>query len=120
MSNVFRFTAFLALSLLFPCAASERASGQQEVSIKVKTELVQLRAVVTDRRGQLIDNLSKADFVLLEDGKPQDVSFFSLERVGAEAFPQQAPAHRQLQRTRPGRPLTPPGARSLPDRWSCW
>ncbi len=91
ISNVFGLTVLLALSLLFPRAPWQRITDQQEFTVRVKTELVQLRAVVTDRRGQPVDNLSKADFLLLEDGKPQDISLFSLERIMTEASPQPTP-----------------------------
>jgi VWFA-related protein len=80
----------LVLSIL-PCAVIRGTSNQQEINIRVKTELIQLRAVVTNRQGQLVDNLSKEDFVLLEDGRPQSIGFFSLERVGSEARSQQKP-----------------------------
>jgi VWFA-related protein len=33
--------------------------------------------VVTDRRGNYVSNLKKEDFVILEDGVPQEVSYFS-------------------------------------------
>jgi len=33
--------------------------------------------VVTDRRGNYVANLKKDDFIILEDGVPQDVSYFS-------------------------------------------
>lgn len=38
---------------------------------------VVLPVVVTDRRGNYISNLKKGDFVITEDGVPQDVSYFS-------------------------------------------
>lgn len=59
----------LILSVL-PSAAIRGTSSRQEINIRVKTELIQLRAVVTDRQGQLVDHLSKEDFVLLDDGRP--------------------------------------------------
>lgn len=49
--------------------------------IRVKTDLVQLRAVVTDKSGKPVANLSQDDFEVLENGKPQSLSFFSLERI---------------------------------------
>jgi Ca-activated chloride channel family protein len=33
--------------------------------------------VVTDRRGNYISNLEKEDFILMEDGVPQDINYFS-------------------------------------------
>ena len=74
----------LVLSMLASAAPGQQES-QQEINIKVKTELIQLRAVVTNRQGQLVDNLSKEDFVLLEDGQPQAIGLFSVERIGSDA-----------------------------------
>jgi VWFA-related protein len=75
----------LFVSAFAPTGHSEK---QQEINIRVKTELIQLRAVVTNRQGQPIDNLSKEDFVLLEDGQPQAIGLFSVERIEIEARPQ--------------------------------
>src|SRR5204863_4215171 len=60
--------------------------------IRVDTNLVQLRTVVTDRNGRAVDNLPQDDFEVLENGRPQKISFFSLERVGGTTgSPQQRP-----------------------------
>ena len=53
----------------------------QDQPIRVKTELIDLRAVVTDKKGQPITDLRKEDFELTENGKPQDVSFFSVVKI---------------------------------------
>jgi VWFA-related protein len=57
----------------------EKQSGRP---VKLKADLVQLRAVITDRTGKVIDNLSKDDFQVMENGAPQQISFFSIDRVG--------------------------------------
>ncbi len=54
----------------------------QEPVLKLKTELVNVRAVVTDKTGAVVENLKKEDFEVLENDRPQQVSFFSLERTG--------------------------------------
>jgi len=53
----------------------------QDQPIRLKTELIDLRAVVTNKRGQPITDLKKEDFELLENGKPQEVSFFSIVKI---------------------------------------
>src|SRR5262245_13304967 len=58
-------------------------SGDQDAQLRLKTDLVQVRAVVTDGRGQPIAGLKKEDFELLEDNRTQDISFFSVEDIGA-------------------------------------
>jgi VWFA-related protein len=59
----------------------EAPVGQE---IKVKTELMEVRTVVTDRKGRIIENLTKEDFELLENDQPQDISFFSISQVEGE------------------------------------
>ena len=53
----------------------------QERTFKVSTELVEVRVVVMDRDGQPIEDLTKEDFELLENGQPQEISFFSISQV---------------------------------------
>ncbi len=48
----------------------------QQPTIKVDVQLVNILATVKDARGALIPNLTKDDFVILEEGKPQDIRIF--------------------------------------------
>jgi VWFA-related protein len=57
-----------------------KQTDQDEV-IRVKTDLVQVRAVVTDKHGQLVDNLKQDDFEVLENGQLQRLSFFAVEQI---------------------------------------
>jgi VWFA-related protein len=84
MSKVLRLTAlFLCFLSLSPVTVGQQPTQKpdEEDIIRIKTDLVQVRAVVTDRKGQLVDNLKQQDFEILENGKPQTVSFFTLERI---------------------------------------
>jgi VWFA-related protein len=65
---------------LLQSQAGQNPTGQDQ-PIRVKTELINLRAVVTDKRGQSITDLKKEDFELIENGKPQEVSFFSVVKI---------------------------------------
>jgi VWFA-related protein len=69
---------------------AQPGQGQQDQTIRVKTELIDLRTVVTDKRGQPITDLKKEDFELLENGKPQDVSFFSVVKIPGRGVARQA------------------------------
>jgi VWFA-related protein len=68
-------------------APEDRASGsQQDDAVRLKAELVQIDVVVADKKNRPVLGLKKEDFILLEDGKPQEISFFSLQRAnGASA-----------------------------------
>jgi VWFA-related protein len=56
----------------------------QEPSFKVDTKLVVINVTVKDKSGNLITNLKKEDFQLLEDGAPQTISVFELQRLNNE------------------------------------
>jgi VWFA-related protein len=60
-------------------------TGSEETTgifnLKVKTGLMQVRAVVTDREGRIVENLKKEDFELLENGNPQEIGFFSISKI---------------------------------------
>ncbi|HJQ70250.1 MAG TPA: VWA domain-containing protein [Blastocatellia bacterium] len=78
----------LRISLLIVLLSASTAFGQntpsrQEPGLRLKADLIEVRAVVTDRKGRVIENLKKEEFELLENGRPQEIGFFSLETVGA-------------------------------------
>jgi VWFA-related protein len=74
-------TSLMSASL----ALGQNPPARQDPGIRLKTDLIEVRAVVTDRKGRVIDNLKKEDFELLENGRAQDIGFFSLERINAGA-----------------------------------
>ena len=45
--------------------------------VKITTKLVQFDAVVTDKDGNQVKDLTIADFEILQDGKPQEITNFS-------------------------------------------
>src|SRR6266542_4066751 len=48
-------------------------------SIKVDVDVVNVLCSVRNKAGGLVGNLSKDDFTLLEDGKPQTIKYFARE-----------------------------------------
>src|ERR1043165_6595384 len=68
--------ALLAAALpLFAAAPAENTLPRASESIEVS--IVNLDVIVTDKRGHRIHGLSKDDFVVLEDGKPQAIPNFA-------------------------------------------
>src|SRR6266567_3696528 len=59
-----------------PKPATARTS--EEDVVRVETSLVVCDVLVLDSRGQIVQGLTEKDFVLSEDGKPQQVDMFSL------------------------------------------
>src|SRR5437660_11560892 len=49
--------------------------------IRVTTELVLVNVVARDKKGNLVRDLKKEDFTLLEDGNKQEISSFDFEDV---------------------------------------
>jgi Ca-activated chloride channel family protein len=61
---------------------SIEAGGQEPPTVfRTGVDLVALNVVVTDRREQLVRGLASRDFVVLENGVPQDVTFFAASDV---------------------------------------
>ena len=50
---------------------------QAKIAVEVKT--VSVLATVRDKHGKIISNLTKDDFVLQEDGRPQSIDYFARE-----------------------------------------
>jgi VWFA-related protein len=72
----------LALLLPWPSLAQETTPpGQQDQtpSFRKNVNLVNLFFTVKDKHGALIPNLTKENFEILEDGKPQTIKYFSAE-----------------------------------------
>lgn len=49
-------------------------------TLTAESRLVNLPVIVRDNKGALVQNLSKADFTLQVDGKPQVIRYFDLEK----------------------------------------
>ena len=49
--------------------------------VRITTQLVQIDAVVTDKRGEHVDDLTEDDFELTVDGKRQTLTFFKLVKL---------------------------------------
>src|SRR6516162_2461860 len=80
--------AFLMAGLLFETAPSLTAQQAPQMPaapsrISVTTELVLVNVIARDKKGNLIRDLKKEDFTLLEDGKKQEISTFDFENVDA-------------------------------------
>ncbi len=73
--------------------------------IRLGVDLVRVDATVTDARGQHVQDLTAADFELLQDGRPQTISTFDYVRLRAPELPLDA----VLRPANPGptRPLAP-------------
>ena len=64
-------------SVLFSAAL---APAQESSIIRTTTRAVVVDVSVVDKRGQPVNDLTKADFSILENGKPQKISTFEAIR----------------------------------------
>ena len=67
--------------------------------VKITTNLVQLDAVITDRKGRHVTDLRPDEVEMLENGKPQKISDFSYIKIGQPAA---AATAEPAKRTTPG------------------
>lgn len=81
--------------------------------MRVRTNLVELSAVVTDKSGRAVENLTADDFELKENERPQQISFFSIERVGGGAQSSQlASSNAGIASSSPSSPSSSPSSSS--------
>jgi VWFA-related protein len=74
-----------------PPASQAPADGDDRV-VQLSVELVQVDAVVTDKKGRRVTDLKPEDFEVLEDGSPQNITYFSYVAETASAPPPRTPA----------------------------
>ena len=86
MLNFFvRPPVVLLAALLMASAAPQQKEAQKpsedvpSPTIRVQANVVNVLAAVRDKRGGLISNLSKDDFTLAEDGRTQEIKYFTRE-----------------------------------------
>lgn len=73
MKNLFRFAGFLFVLSIFILPTLAQTD-------EIKTFEVRLPVTVKDKKKNLVSGLTKNDFVVLEDGVPQEVTFFTTEK----------------------------------------
>ena len=99
----------IALGTIAPVRAQQQQQPPPDDVVRITTNLVQIDAVVTDKSGNQIKNLSASDFEVFQDGKRQkivSVSYFNTE-VPEQTRLQTADAKRSAEK---GQPPPPPSA----------
>lgn len=76
-----------------PLARSVQQAQQppQPPTFRAGVNVVRVDAIVTDRRGGAITDLTEGDFEVTEDGKPQKIESFKLVRVNGAVKPGEPP-----------------------------
>src|SRR6185295_7719282 len=78
---MYRYRLHLSLLAIIAALASVSIRAQEvEDTIRIKTRVVFLDALVKDKKTNLpISNLTQQNFEVLDDGKPREISYFTRE-----------------------------------------
>jgi VWFA-related protein len=76
MSRWTKLISIAVISALGLTPASHAQKQSDDTPIKLRSDLIQIDAVVVDKQGRSVAGLKKEDFTLVEDGRPQAISFF--------------------------------------------
>jgi len=85
MNRFFRCVPLLVCALAL--VATVNAQDDEDV-VKITSRLVQVDAVVTDKDGRQVTDLTAADFQIFQDGKPQKITGFTYVPLRAADDPQ--------------------------------
>ena len=80
--SVFPSRKFFALMSLVACAglvAGQSANTYPVTTMSVNVKVVNVLATVRDKHGAVVGSLNKDDFSLAEDGRPQNLHYFTQE-----------------------------------------
>src|SRR5882762_8300448 len=78
---------FASLAQQAPAQRSPAAAAAQAPqAIRATTELVLVNVVARDKKGNLVRDLKREDFTVLEDGQKQQVSSFDFENIDEMAL----------------------------------
>ena len=102
----------LVLACVLFCAESggqtpEVSSQDVQPTFTTRANLVLVRVVVRDKEGRANGTLQKEDFQLLDKGKPQVISKFSMEQTAGRKVDTPAPASVGPAEKSPGEPAPP-------------
>jgi VWFA-related protein len=98
---------------LWPQTA-ELTTKESPLTFKSTSNLVPVPVVVRDNKGHAIGNLSKDDFQLFDNGKPQVISRFTIEKTEAEA------AALKTETSTAAEAQTPLDSDGIPDRFTAY
>jgi VWFA-related protein len=87
-----------------PSTTAEVSSHDAPVTFTSKVNLVSVPVVVRDKQGRALGTLNRDDFVLLDRGKLQVITKFSVERSGTPAIPVVVGADQKTPETSAGVP----------------
>jgi len=108
--------------------APEMASSDVPTTFKVNVKLVVVRVVARDSQGHAIGNLQQQDFQVFDNGKPQAITQFSVEKAGSRVtieptglVPANAPSSTSgSENVPPNAPAENANAATVPQRYAAY
>jgi VWFA-related protein len=102
--------AVVALIVCVTATTSARQQAPRRPSFRAGVELIYVNVVVRDGSGNIVRNLTRAHFSLVEDDKAQEITAFDFEEVPAEPSVADQPAEtvQPILKTAPARAAAEP------------
>ena len=75
------FAVIVLMGIQTPVIEAQDPQGPPSVTFQVEVNYVDVDAVVTDEQGNFVSGLTRDDFEVFEDGKPQKVEMFSYVEI---------------------------------------
>jgi VWFA-related protein len=90
-ARAFRVVTLFLLSASVGLAQQQQPQAQPpQATFRATTRLIVQSVFVKDKDGKPIEGLTAKDFVITEDGQPQDIAFVEYQRLATEVAPQAA------------------------------
>jgi len=112
--NRFFLVTCLVSSVSFVAAAQQPAQPPQTPTFRTTTRLIVQTVTVKDKDGKPVEGLSAKDFIVTEDGQPQDISFVEFQRIEPTALPSMAASSSVVAAPEPGAATPAPAAVAPP------
>jgi VWFA-related protein len=77
-------SSLAAVALVAQQAPATPPQEPPPVTFRIEVNYVEIDAIVTDAQGQVVSNLTADDFELVDDGKPQKITAFSVVNLPIE------------------------------------
>ena len=81
----------IVLATMIVSVPSAQQSAQRRPTIRAGVELIYVNVVVRDGSGNIVRNLKREDFSLVEDDKAQEITAFDFEEVPSDPAPATEP-----------------------------
>ena len=103
--------AIACVALASVMSVFNRTVAAQQPIFRSETRLIIEAVTVTDKEGRAVEGLTAKDFVVTEDGEPQEIAFVEFQRIAplatASASASAPPEPAELRRDKPYAPAAP-------------